>query len=282
MKNRFSKQMSMGILLCSMVVVAGCCVQIGGCPILAQYQRMVQLSAPLEEGCLLEAKTHNGSIIIEGADVTECSLTATIIAGAATETEAKELAERTQVKLDRLGNKLVVKIEKPTPLVNRSIKVSLKATVPNRTNLQLTTHNGAVNITEITGDVAATTHNGKMTLMKLTGAANLQTHNGSIKCEEIAGNAKLRTHNGKISVYYVQTAPAVCNVSAVTHNGGIEFTAPPNLSAQVDISTHNGSIKTDLPISVVGKINKRKLKGTIGTAQGKLHLETHNGSIDIR
>ncbi len=282
MKKKVSKQISIGILLCSVVFVAGCCVQIGGCPILAQYQRLVQLSAPMEEGSLLEAKTHNGSITIEGADVTKCSLTATIVAGAATEKEAKELAEQTQVRLDRLGDKLVVKIEKPTPLVNRSIKVSFKATVPNCMNLQLTTHNGAVSIAEITGDVTATTHNGKMTLMKLTGAANLQTHNGSIRCEEIAGNAKLRTHNGKISVYYIQTAPAVCNVSAVTHNGGIEFTAPPNLSAQVDISTHNGSIKTDLPVSVVGKISKRKIKGTIGTGQGKLRLETHNGSINIR
>jgi hypothetical protein len=61
-----------------------------------------------------------------------------------------------------------------------------------------------------------------------------------------------------------------------THNGGVDFTAPPNLSAMVDVSTHNGSIKTNLPITVVGKIGRRKLTGKIGTGEGKLHLETHN------
>jgi DUF4097 and DUF4098 domain-containing protein YvlB len=83
-------------------------------------------------------------------------------------------------------------------------------------------------------------------------------------------------------VYYTGTAPAICNVSLTTHNGGIDFTAPPSFSAAVEASTHNGSIKTDLPVTVVGEVSKKKLKGTIGTGQGKLHLVTYNGSIRIQ
>jgi len=33
---------------------------------------------------------------------------------------------------------------------------------------------------------------------------------------------------------------------------------------------------------VTGQVSKKKLSGTIGGGQGKLHLETHNGSIAIR
>jgi hypothetical protein len=51
----------------------------------------------------------------------------------------------------------------------------------------------------------------------------------------------------------------------------------------VEASTHNGSVHTDLPVTVVGKVSKNELKGTIGAGQGgKLHLETYNGSIRIR
>ncbi len=81
---------------------------------------------------------------------------------------------------------------------------------------------------------------------------------------------------------YAQAAPAVCDVSIVTYNGGIEFTAPPGFSAQVEASTHNGSVHTDLPITVIGKVSKNEMKGTIGAGKGKLRLETHNGSIRIK
>jgi DUF4097 and DUF4098 domain-containing protein YvlB len=166
--------------------------------------------------------------------------------------------------------------------MNQSVGVSLDVNVPNQTNLELLTHNGAVEIARITGRVNATTHNGKVTAENVSDAIVLQTHNGSVNCTEISGDAELKTHNGNVKALYAQTAPAVRAISIITHNGSIEFAAPPGFSAQVEATTHNGSVHTDLPITVVGKVSKNKLKGTIGTGQGKLHLETHNGSIGIR
>jgi hypothetical protein len=146
----------------------------------------------------------------------------------------------------------------------------------------LTTHNGAIKIANITGNIDSTTHNGKITAEKICGSTKLETHNGSVVCEEFSGETHLKTHNGSVKLCYSKTAPAACNISAVTHNGGIDFTSGPNLSAEIDVSTHNGSIKTELPIKVVGEVSKNKLTGTIGTGEGKLHLETHNGSIQIK
>ncbi len=166
--------------------------------------------------------------------------------------------------------------------MGESVSVSLDVQVPDDTSLELTTHNGAIKITNITGKVNGTTHNGKVTAEKICGTAKLQTHNGSIICKENSGDTQLKTHNGSVKVYYAKTAPPICNVSLITHNGGIDFTAPPNFSAAVEASTHNGSIRTDLPVTVVGEVSKRKLKGTIGTGQGKLYLQTHNGSIRIQ
>jgi DUF4097 and DUF4098 domain-containing protein YvlB len=253
-----------------------------GCNMGAKYQRTVRLSAPLSEGSTFAAETHNGSITTGGADVTDCSLVATITARAATEEQAMELAEEVEITLEPSGDKLAVKIKKPTFLVNKSVGVGLDVTVPNHTNLELGTHNGAVAIADITGRVRATSHNGKVTTEKLSGGVELETHNGSITCRQVSGDAKLRTHNGSVKAFYAESASPVVDISIITSNGSIELAAPPGLSARVEAVTHNGSINTDLPITVRGQVTKRKLTGTIGSGEGRLHLETHNGSVRLR
>jgi DUF4097 and DUF4098 domain-containing protein YvlB len=96
------------------------------------------------------------------------------------------------------------------------------------------------------------------------------------------GLAQLKTHNGSVKVRYSQAAPPACDISIVSYNGGIELASPRNLSAAIEAATHNGSIRTELPISVIGNVSKKSLSGRIGAGQGKVHLETHNGSITIR
>ena len=263
------------ICLCWLLSVGGCYLPI------AKYERTIDLSTPLAESSLFATETHNGSITVKGTSVTECSLTATITARAASEEDAQQLAERTKISLEPSPGKLTAKIEKPLLVSNQSIAVNLDVTVPNRTNLEFSTHNGAIKLTNITGQVDGTTHNGSVTTEQLSGTTNLQTHNGSIRCDNISGDAELKTHNGNVKVRYAETAPAVCSISIVTYNGGIELAGPQNLSAAVETSTHNGSIRTELPMTVVGNVSKKSISGTIGAGQGKVHLETHNGSITI-
>jgi DUF4097 and DUF4098 domain-containing protein YvlB len=282
MEKALLKKLSLVSLLCLLAVAAGSCINIGGFGMRAKYERTVRLSSPLSPGSSFEAQTHNGSIKIAGADITDCNLTATITARAKTEEDAQKLAEKTTVKLESFGDRLIAKINRPTSLRNQSVSVSLDVQVPNESDLELTTHNGSVEITNITGRLNGTSHNGKITAEQVSGIAELHTHNGSVVCREISGDTRLRTHNGSIKVYYSQAAPSVCDISLITSNGGIEIATPSNFSGEVDISTHNGSIRTDLPITIVGKISKRKLSGKIGTGQGKLHLETHNGSIRVQ
>jgi len=269
-------------LLCLMVILAGCCINIGSCAMRAKYQRTVQLSAPLSPGSGFDAQTHNGSIKIRGAEITDCNLTATITARASTEEDARKLAERTTVKLESFGDKLIAKIDKPAFMTNQSVSVSLDVHVPDKCDLELTTHNGSVEIRSISGRLNGNTHNGKIIAEQVSGTAELHTHNGSVTCREISGDSRLKSHNGSVKVYYSRTAPSLCDISLITYNGGIELETPPNFSGEFNASTHNGSIRTDLPITVVGKISKNKLTGKIGSGSGKLHLETHNGSIRVR
>jgi len=279
-KSHFSK-IPLVCCLSILLLLAGSCINMG-CAMRAKYQMTEQLTAPLSAGSTFVAVTHNGSITVEGADVSDCSMTATIVGQAATEEEAREIAEKTKVTLQPSGNTLTAKIDKPTLGFNQSVSVSLDVTVPNKTNLKLTTHNGAVEITNIEGTMDATTHNGKVAATDVNGSATFETHNGSVACRGIAGDAELKTHNGSVKAYYSENAQSICDISIVTYNGSIEFTGPPNFSGLVEASTRNGSVHTEVPITISGKISKSEIRGTIGTGDGKLHLETHNGSIRIK
>ena len=265
-----------GVVICSLLGVNGCEFPS------AKYEMTVDLSAPLAAGASFAAQTHNGSITIEGRDEAGCDLTATIMGRASTEEKAKELAEKTKVRLNGSGDKLTVDIDKPKLTSNQSVSVSLDAELPNKTNLYLITHNGAVTVTGIQGRVDATTHNGRIKTSNVSDHTKLKTHNGAVICEQISGDAWLSTHNGSIKVYYCGDAPGVCETVMTTYNGSIDLKTPPNISAVVNLSTHNGSIKTELPITLIGKVSKNKLNGKIGEGLGKLKLETHNGSIKIR
>jgi DUF4097 and DUF4098 domain-containing protein YvlB len=268
--------LTVGIAICLLFGVSGCEIPS------AKYERSVRLSAPLAAGSSFAAETYNGSITVNGRDTTGCDLTATITGRASTEETAKELAEKTKVRLNTSDNKLIVEIDRPRLVPNQSVSVSLDAKVPNQTNLYLTTYNGAVTIANINGKVDGSTHNGRIKTSNVSNHTKLKTYNGAVICEQISGDAWASTHNGGIKVSYSQDAPAVCEIVMTTYNGNIDLKIPPNLSAVVNLSTHNGSIKTELPITLMGTVNKNKLNGKIGEGLGKLKLETHNGSIQIR
>jgi DUF4097 and DUF4098 domain-containing protein YvlB len=269
----------------ALIAIIAICLLSGitGCEIpKAKYEITRHMSAPLAAGSSFGAVTHNGAIRINGRDESGCDLTATITARASTEEKAKKLAEKTKVSLKNDGDKLNVEIKKPTLIPNQSVSVSLDAELPNKTNLHLITHNGAVTVTGIQGRVDATTHNGRVKTSNVMGQNKLQTHNGAVVCEQISGDAWLSTHNGGINASYAEDASGVCQIIMTTHNGSINLKTPPNISAAVNLSTHNGSINTELPITLIGKVSKNKINGKIGDGQGKLKLETHNGSIKIR
>ena len=281
-KNHFTK-ISLGCLLCLLMLSSSSCIVIGGCVPRAKYERTVHLSAPLPAGGLFVAETRNGSIAVSGADVADCNLTARITARAASEQDARELAEETKIKLEPSGDKLIAWIEKPTSLTRQSVSVDLEIIVPNHTDIELASRNGDIRITNITGKVGGTTRNGEVIAEQVSGNIEIRTRNGSVICKKVSGDIKLRTRNGNVRAFYSESAPPVCNVSIVTRNGELHFTAPPNFSAEADVSTRNGSIQTDLPVTVIGKVEgKKQLTGKIGTGQGKLHLQTRNGLIKIK
>ncbi len=345
-------------LLCPLVVFAGCDIRMGGWS-QAKYERTVERQTPLAAGSKIVAKTSFGSITVTGADVTVCSVAAEICGRAPTEEEAQELAEQVTIELEKVGDTLTVKADKPATNGKRSIGISYEITVPKQTSVECSSSYGSVKLTDIRGSVNGKTSSGSITVENVEGPTDLDTSYGSITCRSIShGDIKLKTSSGTIKLFdasfgscdahasygsikvdklegdsikvhsgsgsinvtdvVVDTAdvstsygritcrqitagdiaaksssgsievvcsestPEDVSASLVTSYGSIDFVGPADFAGQVDISTNYGSVRTDLPITISGQVSKKKLKGTVGQGNGRLHLHTSSGSIEIR
>lgn len=253
------------LLLCSLLIyapLAGCCVNVGDfCK--AKYEKTEHLSAPFTAGQTLYLQNNVGEITVTGADVTDCNVTATITARAMTTEKAEKLAEEVRIKLEPSGNKLYIKIEQPDNKSEHSITIGFNITVPKQTALQLAANVGEIKITDIVQPI------------------KVEINVGAISCKEITGDIDVKTNVGQVIVLYSKTAPSACNANVKTDIGEIDFTAPPDLSAQVNLSANLGSIQTALPLTVKGIINQDS-SGTIGKGEGKVILKTNIGSIKIK
>ena len=125
------------------------------------------------------------------------------------------------------------------------------------------------------------------------------TVNGSIRATGLAADAELHTVNGGIDVTTSGTVDAQTvngdidarigrvdwagKLEFKTVNGGITLTAPANLVTDVEASTVNGSVDSDFPITIQGRMERRHLRGSIGSGGGRsLELTTVNGGIELR
>ncbi len=263
MKTNYPKTLALSLFLCLHLIVTGCCIRIGDSN-REKYKRTEQLSAPIKADGTLNVRTNVGSITVTGADVTDCNIIATITTKARTIEEAQKRSREVKIELDSSADTLYVRIEKPVELKNKWLKVDFKIIVPKQLNLDCSADVGKINISATAGRIEASTNVGK------------------IICKEISGDIDLRADVGKIKAIYADTAPAALNANITIDVGTIYFVGPPELSVELDASIDVGSIKTGRPITLVGEISKKRLKGTIGTGQGQLRLKTDVGSITIK
>jgi hypothetical protein len=123
----------------------------------------------------------------------------------------------------------------------------------------------------VNGDVEATRLNGPVVLTTVNGSVNFST----------SSSGRATTVNGTIRG---ELGRADWNdaLEFSTVNGNINLTLPADLSTDVKAQTVNGDISTDFPLTVTGRISRRRLEGTIGAGGRTLSLETVNGGITLK
>ncbi|HEX8492273.1 MAG TPA: DUF4097 family beta strand repeat-containing protein [Pyrinomonadaceae bacterium] len=145
---------------------------------------------------------------------------------------------------------------------NNDVSVDFTVRVPAGLRFAGRTVNGEVSTGEMNGDVEAYTVNGGINI-SATGYAEAKTVNGSISAT--MGNANWPR-----------------DLEFETVNGDITLNLPEATSVTVDAETLNGGIHSDFPVTVQGRLSRRRMTGTIGDGRHQLRLKTVNGSINMR
>ena len=245
MKSGIFTRILLYCLLCSLIAVAGCYIQIRGYSYpRARYERTVQLSRPMSAGTLFAAKSNDGWITVNGSETTDCNVTATIIARADSDEKARTIAEKTKVKLEQFGSKLTVKLEKPILMMNQSVDIQVEAMVVKSCDVELSTDDGNITIENINGDI------------------DIKTDDGSVSLARIAGDIKVRSDDGSINVQ--------------------EFNSDVNLqrAGWIDIQTDDGSVTMS---RVVGNIKVRSDDGStrVEEVAGNVNIQSDDGRITV-
>jgi DUF4097 and DUF4098 domain-containing protein YvlB len=129
-------------------------------------------------------------------------------------------------------------------------------------------------------DVEATSTNGGIYISNIEGVTRLRTTNGKIDAEALKGLVSARTTNGSVRVELKEVTSAE-EMEFMTTNGSVTLYIPNNIDCDVRAKTTNGSIKTDFPLEVHGKYGGKSARGKINGGGPLIFIETTNGSIKL-
>ncbi len=144
------------------------------------------------------------------------------------------------------------------------------------------TGNGRVDIAGSTGQVQAETGNGEVTVRDARGPVDVSTGSGDVRVMTSTGPVSANSGNGDIdvSIGKMERSP---DMSFSTGNGQVTLRLPDGYGAELDASTGNGHVTSDFPVRIQsGRLDRTRLRGTLGNGGGRLSVSSGNGDVEIR
>lgn len=148
-------------------------------------------------------------------------------------------------------------------------------------DVEVRSGNGDVRITLTAGQVDVTTGNGELEIDGATGPVRATTGNGRVYVLTSTGPVTARTGNGEIDVR-MKTLTGTSDMQFTTGNGSVTVALPSNFNGEIDASTGHGEFRSDFEIRILGRLNPRHIRGTIGEGGRRIRMSTGNGRLELR
>lgn len=196
----------------------------------------------------------------------------------------------------------------------RNVSISYEIVVPAGTEVISHTGSGSMKISGVAGPVEAKTGSGSITLTDIGDSVKARSGSGGIRADNIAG--AFEAHTGSGSVRLTQVAPGDVEVTAGsgrtelhgvvgalrvkagsgrveidgrqvgdwnvdTGSGSVRIKLPEDAAFELDAHVGSGSIDVDHPVTVQGKVSKRRMRGDVRGGGDRLTVETGSGGIRI-
>jgi hypothetical protein len=147
---------------------------------------------------------------------------------------------------------------------NNGWSVSYELMVPFESDLSLESTNGGISITDVKGKM------------------DFRTTNGGIDLAGLAGDVSGRTTNGSIRVDLEGAEWDGTGLDVQTTNGTVTLDVPEGFQADLEIGTTNGGFRIDFPITLQGRINRRRIRTELNGGGALIKAITTNGGVTVR
>lgn len=148
-------------------------------------------------------------------------------------------------------------------------------------DVELHTGNGDVRLSMTAGTVDVTSGNGDVDIDGATGTVRATTGNGRVYVTTASGPVNVRTGNGAIDVR-MKTITGSGDMTFSTGNGRVTVALPEGFNGEIDASTGHGDFRSDFEIRVLGRLNPRRVRGTIGNGGRLIRMSSGNGQLELR
>jgi hypothetical protein len=131
-------------------------------------------------------------------------------------------------------------------------------------------------------DIDATTQNGPIGITNVFGKMHLSAQNGPISLDGAGGQVHARAQNGPLHVTLTGTRWNGAGLDAETQNGPVDLEIPADYNAALETGTVNGPMASDFPMTVTlnGRDWKR-LRTTLGSGGPAVRVVTTNGPVSL-
>lgn len=292
------------------LVLAAVAVAVSAAPLAAQEEGSFRWSDEIPAGADLRVYTVHGDVRVSRASGATARVEARTRVVGSGRGEAREIRFETF----REGNQITVcafyeegsscgpegiRTERSWGRNRRSTRADLTVELPAGVDIRVGSGNGDLGITGATARVRAASGNGDVSVGPGAGSVDVSTGNGDVEVQDArapveassgngridistsAGPVEAATGNGPIRVRMTSLRAAE-DMSFSSGNGTITLTLPSEFEGEVDASTGHGGLDSDFPVTLQGRLDRGRFRGTIGEGGPRLRITTGNGSIVLR
>jgi DUF4097 and DUF4098 domain-containing protein YvlB len=254
------------------IIVLFFIIEFSGCfgPVTTDY---FHKSYTVNEHTILTVTNINGQVEISSWDGNNVTIDAV-----KKSSFGQEELDKININVTPIGNYLNIQT-KYTGLSTIRGSVDMNIKVPHNLRIEsVTTSNGAIQITDTTGNISTSSSNGAIVIHTVDGYVSAETSNGPIDIKGTTGLRNIHTSNGAITV---EVAHLRDNISIDTSNGPVTVSINPSLNATIDMTTSNGQITFEGISLNVQLREQTHVIGSIGSDGRKIDIHTSNGKIQL-
>ena len=203
----------------------------------------------------------NGGISVKGENRSDILIKACVQTWGESDEAARQLAGNIRIETGP-----TVRAEGAGEESNWS--VSYQIFVPRNTNLNLTTLNGGIAISNVEGNI------------------EFEAKNGGIHLRDMAGDVKGKTTNGGLHIQLNGSGWKGSKLDVETKNGGVHLEMPDSYAARFETRTVNGGFKSDVAALNVEKPENDHTRGVnisrdLNGGGALVRVVTTNGGVKI-